>query len=105
ADRGTGLKVGERLRLGRDSFEVVGLSAGQVSSGGDPVIFVTLRDSQKLQFDLAPPAARRELARGVASASSDIVNAIIARINPNVPAASITDGVRRWKHLAALTQQ
>ncbi len=64
ADRGTGLQVGERLRLGRETFAVVGLTSGQVSSGGDPVVFVTLRDSQKLQFDLAPPAARRELARG-----------------------------------------
>jgi putative ABC transport system permease protein len=65
---------------------------------------VTLRDSQKLQFDLAPPAARRELARGAAGASSDIVNAVIARLNPDVSATSIAESVRRWKHLTALTQ-
>jgi putative ABC transport system permease protein len=67
-------------------------------------VFVTLRDSQKLQFDLAPPAARRELARGAASGSSDIVNAVVARVDGNVPAGAVADGVRRWKHLAALTQ-
>lgn len=104
ADRGSGLKLGERLRLGRQTFEVVGLTAGQVSSGGDPVVFVTLRDSQKLQFELSPPAARRELARGAASATSDIVNAVVARLSPNVSAATVADGVRRWKHLSALTQ-
>ena len=104
ADRSTGLRVGERLRLGRDAFEVVGLTAGQVSSGGDPVVFVTLRDSQKLQFDLSPPAARKELARGAAALSSDIVNTVVARVSPNVSPATVAEAVRRWKHLSALTQ-
>ena len=104
ADRATGLKVGERLKLGRDLFEIVGLTSGQVSSGGDPALFVTLRDSQKLQFDLAPAAARRELARGTSATNLDIVNAVVARIDPNVSAARIADSVRRWKHLSALTQ-
>jgi putative ABC transport system permease protein len=104
ADRSTGLHVGERLRLGRETFAVVGLTSGLVSSGGDPVVFVTLRDSQKLQFDLAPPAARKELARGSAAGTSDIVNAVIARVDPNVPVGTIAEGVRRWKHLSALTQ-
>ncbi len=105
ADRSTGLDIGERLRLGRKDFEVVGLTSNQVSSGGDPVVFITLRDSQKLQFELAPPAERRELARGAADASSDIVNAVIARVSAHVPVAAVADGVRRWKHLAALTQE
>ena len=104
ADRSTGLQVGDRLKLGRDRFTVVGLTSGHVSSGGDPVVYVTLRDSQKLQFELAPPAARRELARGAGGASSDIVNAVVARLSPNVVADTLADTVRRWKHLAALTQ-
>jgi len=105
ADRGTGLKLGEHIRLGRNLFHVVGLTSGQVSSGGDPAVFVTLRDSQKLQFDLAPPAARRELARGASAANTDIVNAVIARVDPNVPAAAVAESVRRWKHLGALVQE
>jgi putative ABC transport system permease protein len=105
ADRSTGLALGDRLRLGRETFAVVGLTRGLVSSGGDPVVFVTLRDSQKLQFDLAPPAARREIARGGGTANNDIVNAVIARIDPNVPVGAIAETVRRWKHLAALTQE
>lgn len=103
-DRATGIGVGERIRIGRREFTVVGVTAGQVSSGGDPAVFVTLRDSQKLQFELAPPAARRELARGSGEASSDIVNAIVARVSPYAPVASVAEGVRRWKHLAVLTQ-
>jgi putative ABC transport system permease protein len=104
ADRSAGLQVGEHLKLGRELFEVVGLTSRQVSSGGDAVVFVTLRDSQKLQFDLAPPAARKELARGAAAGTTDIVNAIVARISPNVPVDAVAEAVRRWKHLAALTQ-
>jgi len=103
-DRSTGLKVGDRLKLGRRALTVVGVTAGQVSSGGDPVVFITLRDSQKLQFELAPPAARREFARGGGEATSDIVNAVIARVNSDVPVGGVADGVRRWKHLAVLTQ-
>ena len=103
-DRSTGLTVGDRLKLGRRELTVVGVTAGQVSTGGDPVAFITLRDSQKLQFELAPPAARREFARGGGEATSDIVNAVIARVNSDVPVAGVADGVRRWKHLAVLTQ-
>lgn len=105
ADRSTGLRVGDRMRLGREDFTVVGLTAAQVASGGDPLVYVTLRDSQKLQFDLSPPAARRELARGTGAASSDIVNAVLARTSPNIPVASISEAVRRWKHLGALSQE
>ena len=104
ADRSAGLELGQRLRLGRQDFEVVGLTSNQVSSGGDPVVFITLRDSQRLQFELAPPAARRELARGAGEASSDIVNAVIARVSNNVPVSAVAEGVRRWKHLAAVSQ-
>jgi putative ABC transport system permease protein len=104
ADRSSGLKLGQHLRLGRETFEIVGLTAGQVSSGGDPVVYATLRDSQKLQFDLAPPAGRRELARGAAGTNTDIVNAVVARISPQVPVAPVAQEVRQWKHLSALTQ-
>jgi putative ABC transport system permease protein len=105
ADAGTGLKVGDRLRLGRNDFTVVGLTRGQVSSGGDPLVFVTLRDAQKLQFDLAPPAQRRELARGAGEANSDIINAVVTRVSANVPVSTVADAIRRWKHLAAFTQE
>ena len=105
ADAKTGLRVGDRIKLGRSTFHVVGLTSSQVSSGGDPVVFVTLRNSQKLQFDLSPAAARRETARGTAGANLDIVNAVIARVTPNMPVANIVHVVERWKHLTALSQE
>ncbi len=104
ADRRAGLALGDRVPLGRNMFTVVGLTENQVASGGDPVVYLSLRDSQELQFELAPPAARRELARGGGVTGTDTVNAVIARSSPNVLPARIANDVRRWKHLAAMTQ-
>lgn len=105
ADRRAGLVLGEQIKLGRDSFTIVGLTENQVASGGDPVIFITLRDAQKLQFDLTPAAARREAARTPGSPGSiDTVNAVLVRLLPGVDSRQFADNIVRWKHLAALTQ-
>lgn len=105
ADLTTGLTLGDRIRLGRNVFTVVGLTSRQVSSGGDPAVYINLLDAQKLQFDLAPPAARVQLARGTAGSSRDTVNAVIAQLDPNSSADAVAETVRRWKHLAAITQE
>jgi putative ABC transport system permease protein len=104
ADRRSGLAPGDRVELGRNPFTVVGLTDGQVSSGGDPVVYLTLLDSQELQFELAPPAARRELARGSGPAGTDTVNAVIARVSPNTAPERVADAAHRWKHLSTMTQ-
>ncbi len=81
------------MRLGRTGFTVVGLTENQVASGGDPVAFITLLDAQKLQFDLAPPAARVQVARGTQGASRDTVNAVVARTLPT----QILRPLPRWR--------
>jgi putative ABC transport system permease protein len=86
-------------------FTVVGLTRHQTNSGGDPAIYITLPDAQKLQFDLAPPAARVQLARGTGSASRDTVNAVVARLHPNASPEAVAETVHRWKHLTAITQE
>lgn len=103
-DRGSGLSLGDRITLGRTTFSVVGLTANQVASSGDPVAFITLLDAQKLQFDLSPSATRVQVARGSSSASRDTVNAVVARIAPEANAAAVAEQARRWRHLAAMTQ-
>ncbi len=104
ADRTAGLDLGDRLSLGRNTFTVVGLTQNQVNSGGDPAVYITLLDAQKLQFDLAPSAARIQLARGTGGASRDTVNAVVARVMPGATSDGVAEAVRRWKHLAAITQ-
>lgn len=105
-DRGAGLVLGEQFKLGRDTFTVVGLTSNLVASGGDPVIFITLRDAQKLQFDLTPAASRRESVRSSGTVgTTDTVNAILVRLMPGVDAKRFAQDITRWKHLAALTQE
>jgi putative ABC transport system permease protein len=105
ADRSTGLELDDRIQLGRRTFSVIGLTQNQVNSGGDPAVYITLLDAQRLQFDLAPPAARVQAARGASGAGRDTVNAVLARLQPNGSAESTAETVRRWKHLAAITQE
>jgi putative ABC transport system permease protein len=104
-DRRAGIPLGERIALGRNEFMIVGLTENVVASGGDPVVFVTLRDAQKLQFELAPPAARRETARrGAATSDTNTVNAVLVRMQDGVAPETFAREVVRWKHLSALTQ-
>ncbi len=105
ADRLSGLEVEDRIALGRNTFTVVGLTRQQVNSGGDPAVYITLPDAQKLQFDLSPPAARLQLARGNGGESRDTVNAVVARLQANASSDAVAETVRRWKHLSAITQE
>jgi putative ABC transport system permease protein len=104
ADRSAGLDIGERVKLGRTSFEVVGLTSQQLNSGGDPAVYITLADAQKLQFDLDPSAARIQQARGGGPASRETVNTVVARLAPFADADTVAASIRQWKHLGAITQ-
>ena len=104
ADRRSALQLGDRVKLGRTILTVVGLTDNLVASGGDPVAFITLLDAQKLQFELAPPAARVQLARGAEGASKDTVNAVVARVAQGANLDAVAESARRWRHLAVLTQ-
>jgi putative ABC transport system permease protein len=106
ADQSTGLKLGQEVPLGTRGhrFTVVGLMRNEVTSSGDPVAYITLRDAQQLQFELAPPASRREKARGASGEANDQINAVIAKVSPSVRADEVAGALSRWKHLTALTQ-
>ncbi len=62
ADKSLGLELGEILRLGKDEYTIVGITAGMVSTGGDGMAFTTLLDSQAIQFDSPSEAIRLERA-------------------------------------------
>ncbi|MFN4202003.1 MAG: ABC transporter permease [Tabrizicola sp.] len=104
ADRKTGLMIGDRVRLGRDRFTVVGLVEGAMNSGGDPAVYVTLADAIGLQSAMDPAAARVQAARGAEGSRAPTVAAVIARLEPGADVALLTATVRQWKHLAALSQ-
>ncbi|WP_444546641.1 ABC transporter permease, partial [Citrobacter freundii] len=50
ADIATGFKLGDRLTIRRNHYTVVGLTRRMVSSSGDPMVFIPLKDAQEAQF-------------------------------------------------------
>ena len=104
ADPRTGLQLGEQVRIGRHDFTVVGLLSELSSSGGDPVVVMTLRDGQIVQSQFDPPAVHRDSAR-LASATSagDLVNAVVVRLAPGSTASGTIGSIQRWKHLSAIS--
>lgn len=65
ADASLELALGEKLTLGKDTYTVVGVTKGMVSSGGDGIAFFTTQDAQAIQFDLPGEAIRLERAARV----------------------------------------
>ena len=62
ADLSLGLPLGEKVKLGKDMYEVVGLTRGMVGTGGDGLAFFTVRDAMAIQFDVPGEATRLERA-------------------------------------------
>jgi putative ABC transport system permease protein len=50
ADIQTGFKLNDKIRIRRNEYTVVGLTRRMVSSGGDPMVFINLKDAQGAQF-------------------------------------------------------
>ena len=104
ADPRTGLEPGEQVKIGRNDFTVVGLLKELSSSGGDPVVVMTLRDAQIVQSQFDPSAVRRDAARQTSAVgTTDLVNAVIVRLAPASATDEVIASIRRWKHLSAIS--
>jgi putative ABC transport system permease protein len=123
ADIATGFKLGERIRIRRNEYQVVGLTRRMVSSGGDPMVFVPLKDAQEAQFLKDNDAIVRQRARtaenpalnrpgvpGVLDAVlasqsvNPFVNAVLVRIKPGFDPEAVAEPIRRWKRLTVFTR-
>jgi putative ABC transport system permease protein len=123
ADEKTGLGLGERVRIRRHEYDIVGITRRMVSSSGDPMIFVPLKDAQEAQFLKDNDALLNERARTAANPSfnrpgipglleavqasqvqSHQVNAVLVRLAPDVEPDAVVGQIRRWKHLQAYTK-
>jgi putative ABC transport system permease protein len=78
ADRSLGLPLGERLTLGQNTYEVVGLTRGMVGSGGDGLAFFTVSDALAVQFDVPGEATRLERA----ARRARVENLDLGRVTP-----------------------
>ncbi len=123
ADVKTGLKLGDSVQVRRHSYQVVGLTQRMVSSGGDPMLFVPLKDAQEAQFlkdndtvvndrtrTAANPAFNRPGVPGLLEAvqglqtSSHNVNAVLVQLQPGWQADEVAASLTRWKHVQVYTR-
>ncbi len=128
ADKKLKLKLGEELHLGLHDYKVVGLVQNMVSTGGDPVIYLSLSDAQELQFQKNNEAIRNDQARLSAAlkplqkkqpalygalesdlsaivGNTHIANCIVARVSPGADAEAVAAAIARWNHYTALTDE
>ena len=123
ADIASGFALGDRIQIRRKQYTVVGLTRRMVSSGGDPMIFIPLKDAQEAQSlkdndaiwqrrrrTQAKPAFNRPGAPGVLDAviasqsSNTSVNAVLVTLQPGHSADEVAQSIERWKRLTAYTR-
>jgi putative ABC transport system permease protein len=123
ADIRAGLALGETVRIRRHGYTVVGLTQRMVSSGGDPMVFIPLKDAQESQFlkdndaiendrarSAANPAFNRPSVPGLLDAvqalqtSSHSVNAVLVQVQSGWLPERVAEPIRRWKHLSVFTR-
>ena len=123
ADVATGFRLGDTIKIRRNQYTVVGLTRRMVSSSGDPMVFVPLKDAQEAQFlkdndaiwqsrrrTGANPAFNRPGAPGVLDAviasqsSNNFVNAILVRLEPGADPDETARSIHRWKRLTVYTR-
>lgn len=123
ADVKTGFRLGDRIRIRRHDYTVVGLTRRMVSSGGDPMVFIPLKDAQEAQFLKDNDAILNERARTAANptlnrpgvpglldaiqasqTANRNVNAVLVQLAPGAAAEQVASAVKRWKHLQAYSR-
>lgn len=130
ADKTLGLQLGERIPLGKESYTVVGITSGMVSSGGDGMAFTTIQDSQAIQFDssgesvrleraardsrgqenelfLSQPALTEQLARPIAElpgVTPPPLSAVIAKVAPGADPLQVQNIISSWGDVSVFSR-
>lgn len=123
ADIASGFNLGQSIQIRRNNYTVVGLTRRMVSSGGDPMVFIPLKDAQEAQFlkdndaivqqrrrTTENPAFNRPNVPGllnqvIASQSTNtFVNAVLVQIKPGFSAEEVAEPIRHWKRLQVYTR-
>lgn len=100
----TGFKLHDTLKIGRDIYTIVGTTKGTVSSGGEPLIYLSLKDAQQLQFSYSNASIRNDRERGIlGNGDIHMVNTIVATIKDGYDVDAVAKEIRKWKHLSVYT--
>jgi putative ABC transport system permease protein len=131
ADRSLGLPLGEKLKLGKDVFEVVGQTRGLVGTSGDGLAFFTVSDAIAIQFDVPGEAVRLEraarrartqgsdlgrlqpllldraagLSSGIPAFAQPQVSAILVTLKPGADEAAVRRVLGTWPDITVYSTQ
>jgi len=129
ADRSLGLALGEKVKLGKEMYEVVGLTKGLVGAGGDGLGFFTASDAAAIQFDVPGDAIRLERAArqarldvsdlgrvqpllrrraggpvsGLPALATPQVSAVLVKLQPGANAAAALATLATWPDVSVYT--
>ncbi len=101
----TGFSLHEKIHLGRNIYTVVGITHGSVSSGGDLLVYISLKDAQELQFSYSNKRIQTDRARGIINRDSHMVNAVMATIKAGYDVNKIAKDIRNWHHKSVYTRE
>ncbi|MDP1632267.1 MAG: ABC transporter permease [Caulobacter sp.] len=123
ADMKTGFDLGDVVHVRRNRYVIVGLTSRMVSSGGDPMLFIPLKDAQQAQFLKDSDAIVRQRARtaqnpalnppgnpGMIDAvtasqtSNPYVNVVLVQIKEGFSPDQVAEPIRRWQRLTVYTR-
>lgn len=124
ADLSSGFKLGDEIVIRRNQYTIVGLTKRTVSSSGDPMIFIPLKDAQEAQFlkdndaiwqnrrrTEANPVFNRPNVPGlldavIASQSTNtFVNAVLVTLKTGYDPDEVAKSIRRWQRLTVYTRK
>ncbi|MBN8263179.1 MAG: ABC transporter permease [Xanthomonadales bacterium] len=118
ADVTARFKLGDTIRIRRNKYTVVGLTRRMVSSSGDPMVFIPLKDAQEAQFLKDNDAVREQRRRTAANpafnrpgapdlldamtasqSTNPSVNTVLVQVKPGYQPQDVAESIRRWKRL------
>lgn len=129
ADKSSGLLPGDKLKLGKDNYTVVGLTKGMTSPSGDSMIFMTLADAKDVQFDMPPESIRIERsarmnrlfnielgqiqpqmseraggsASGIPALGTSLISAVLVKIKPGCDIDVVAKQIEAWPDVSVYT--
>ena len=131
ADQSLKLPLGSSLRLGKDTYTIVGLTRGLVGTSGDGLTFFTVSDAMAIQFDQPGEAVRLEraarrarvdamdlgrlqpllldraagLTRGIPALAPPQVSAVLVTLQPGADAAAVRRTLATWPDITVYSTQ
>ncbi|MCU0749756.1 MAG: ABC transporter permease [Akkermansiaceae bacterium] len=131
ADESLDLPLGTRIRLGKDFYQIVGLTRGMVGTSGDGLTFFTVSDAMAIQFDQPGEALRLEraarrarveavdtgrlqpllldravgLTSGIPALAPPQVSAVMVTLRPGADVASVRRTLSNWPDITVYSTQ